>query len=91
VLSFFHTINGYRLTKYIKSFNARAEAFHALGKVHISNQYFGFIKFFPILNLDLNGVSYEQKETSLWSAPTNRSAEVSEKRSKSFRVDKNRC
>jgi len=54
------------------------------------NQYFGFIKFFPILNLDLNGASNERKEASLWSALTNGSTEVSEKCSEPFRVDKKR-
>jgi hypothetical protein len=55
-----------------------------------ANQYFGFIKFFPILNLDLNGASYERKEASLWSASKNGSTEISEKRSEAFRVDKKR-
>jgi len=56
----------------------------------IRNQYFGFIKFFPILNLDLNGVSHERKEASLWSTPTNGPTEVSEKCFEPFRVDKKR-
>ena len=76
----------------LKKYYGKSSSDNSHGRVsrRIGNQYFGFIKFFPILNLDLNGVSDERKEASLWSAPTNGSAEVSEKCFEPFRVDKKR-
>ena len=54
------------------------------------NQYLGFIKFFPILNFNLNGVPHEREEASLWSALTGRSTEILEKRFEPLGVDKKR-